>query len=321
MALSCGAKCAKLLLIIFNAVFWSSGVILFAIGLFFLVEDERTLLFKLFADESTSYAPLQYLAWAFLALGIVIFFIGFCGCCGAIREARWILIIYFIFLLLIFTAELTVGILAVVFQEKVVADLKLELTGKLKKEYGLASALTAAVDLAQTRFECCGIEGPADYTSSLWKLQNLGGPDATVSKTCCLLLNMKEDQGYVNPRPINDTLCQSEELRYNALYRHQKGCLSRLEYFIRNETLVFIVMGCGLAGIVLFGMVISICLCRAIHPDDQDDDRDSSPQTHHHTRHHHHHHHQNHHRHLPPPPPHDHLPITPNQISPGRYNT
>lgn len=43
------------------------------------------------------------------------------------------------------------GILAVVFQEKVVADLKLELTDKLKKEYGLTSALTAAVDLAQTR--------------------------------------------------------------------------------------------------------------------------------------------------------------------------
>lgn len=58
---------------------------------------------------------------------------------------------YFIFLLLVFTAELTVGILAVVFQEKVVADLKTELTGKLKKEYGLASALTAAVDMAQTR--------------------------------------------------------------------------------------------------------------------------------------------------------------------------
>lgn len=38
-----------------------------------------------------------------------------------------------------------------VFQEKVVADLKLELTDKLKKEYGLTSALTAAVDLAQTR--------------------------------------------------------------------------------------------------------------------------------------------------------------------------
>lgn len=136
---------------------------------------------------------------------------------------------YFIFLLLIFTAELTVGILAVVFQEKVVADLKLELTGKLKKEYGLASALTAAVDLAQTRFECCGIEGPNDYTTSLWKLQNLGGPEAHVSKTCCILLNMKEDQGFVNPRPVNDTLCQSDEIRYNALYRHQRVSIFNVE--------------------------------------------------------------------------------------------
>jgi len=93
MALSCGAKCAKLLLLVFNAVLWCSGIILFAIGLFFLVEDDRTLLFKLFADESTSYAPLQYLAWAFVGLGIGVFFIGFCGCCGALRESRWILIL------------------------------------------------------------------------------------------------------------------------------------------------------------------------------------------------------------------------------------
>lgn len=93
MALSCGAKCAKLLLLIFNAVFWSSGIILFAIGLFFLVEDDRTLLFKLFADESTSYALLQYLAWSFLAIGIAVFVVGFCGCCGALRDSRWMLIV------------------------------------------------------------------------------------------------------------------------------------------------------------------------------------------------------------------------------------
>lgn len=93
MALSCGAKCAKLLLLIFNAVFWCSGIILFAIGLFFLVEDDRTLLFKLFADESTSYALLQYLAWSFLAIGIAVFVVGFCGCCGALRDSRWMLIV------------------------------------------------------------------------------------------------------------------------------------------------------------------------------------------------------------------------------------
>ena len=83
----------------------------------------------------------------------------------ATRSSRLIhLTQYFIFLLLIFTAELTVGILAVVFQEKVVADLKTELTGKLKKEYGLASALTAAVDLAQTRVSHLPLPLPASLT-------------------------------------------------------------------------------------------------------------------------------------------------------------
>ena len=93
MALSCGAKCAKLLLLIFNAVFWSSGIILFAIGLFFLVEDERTLLFKLFADESTSYALLQYLAYSFVGIGVSILVVGFCGCCGALKDSRWLLLL------------------------------------------------------------------------------------------------------------------------------------------------------------------------------------------------------------------------------------
>ncbi|KAI1296512.1 Antigen -like protein [Halotydeus destructor] len=288
MALSCGAKCAKLLLVIFNAIFWASGVIIFSIGLFFLVEDERTLLFKLFADESTSYALIQYLAWAFVALGSAIFIIGLCGCCGALKESKWLLIMYFIFLLITFAAELTVGILGVVFQEKVVAGLKLELTDKIKKEYGLTSALTAAVDLAQSRvssncstrsvtnvlnqFECCGIDGPDDYSFSVWKLQNLGGPDSNVSKTCCLLMNMKEEQAYVNPRPINNELCQSNDIKYNLLYRHQHGCLAKLEHFIRNESLVFIILGCGLAGISVFGIVISLCLCRAVTLDETDEE-------------------------------------------------
>jgi hypothetical protein len=54
-------------------------------------------------------------------------------------------------LVVIFALELTVGILAIIFQERVIAELKLELTSKLQKEYGLTSAFTAAIDLAQTK--------------------------------------------------------------------------------------------------------------------------------------------------------------------------
>lgn len=53
---------------------------------------------------------------------------------------------------------------------------------------------------------------------------------------------------------------------------HHQGCLGRLEAFIRSESLVFIVMGCGLAGIVLCGMIISLCLCRAIGSDGEENE-------------------------------------------------
>ncbi|CAG2117460.1 unnamed protein product [Medioppia subpectinata] len=244
----------------------ASGIVVFALGIFFLVEDERSSLFKLFVVEKYNYALLQMLAWSFIVIGSAIGLIGFCGCCGAFRENRWILIIYSLFLLVIFALELTVGVMAVIFQEKVVAELKLELTNKLQIDYGLHShrfGPNQGIYLAL--FDCCGIDGPKDYEKSVWKFQKMNGQNSNVSRTCCLLQNKLEKQAHNNPRPLNETLCQSADNVENRLYRHQNGCLEKLERFIRAEAMVFVVMGCGLSGVVLIGMIISICLCRAIH--------------------------------------------------------
>ncbi|CAG2167541.1 unnamed protein product [Oppiella nova] len=226
----------------------ASGIVLFALGIFFLVEDERSSLFKLFVVEKYNYALLQMLAWAFIVIGSAIGLIGFCGCCGAFKENRWIL--YSLFLLVIFALELTVGILAVIFQEKVVAELKIELTNKLQTDYGLQSSFTAAIDLAQTKFDCCGIEGPKDYEKSVWRAQRMNGQNSNVSRTCCLLQNKLEKQAHNNPRPVNETLCQSADNVENRVFRNQNGCLQKLEKFIRAESMVFVVMGCGLSGVV-----------------------------------------------------------------------
>ena len=53
--------------------------------------------------------------------------------------------------MLTFALQLTVGILAIIFQEKVITELKIDLPNKLQREYGLQSSFTAAVDLAQTK--------------------------------------------------------------------------------------------------------------------------------------------------------------------------
>ena len=90
--ISCGAKCLKLLVLVFNTVFWFSGLLLFCLGIFVLVEDERALQYKLFTQTS-SYALQQYLALVFIGIGASIFVIGFCGCCGSLMDSKSLLLL------------------------------------------------------------------------------------------------------------------------------------------------------------------------------------------------------------------------------------
>jgi hypothetical protein len=71
------------------------------------------------------------------------------------------------------------------------------------------------------QFECCGIDGPKDYEKSVWRAQRMNGPNSNVSRTCCLLQNKLEDQAHINPRPVNDSLCQSSNSVENRVFRNQ----------------------------------------------------------------------------------------------------
>ncbi|KAG8196428.1 hypothetical protein JTE90_009058 [Oedothorax gibbosus] len=255
MGLSCGAKCAKGFLVTFNLVFWISGCAVFASGVYLLVDKDKSTLFRLFAEPTTQYAPHQWLAWALVGTGALVFLGGFCGCCGAIRENRALLVTYFIFLFLIMSCELAVGILSVIFQNKTIEKLE-GLSTLLKDEYGIDGATTEAFDYAQTKFNCCGVYGPGDYEDSTWRSQDLGKGDL-VAKTCCVLAN----SNHLDPRPTNGTLCQSAD---SATYRHEVGCLEKLEDFVRDTTMLLVAIGCGVAALEIFGMIFAMCLCKEV---------------------------------------------------------
>ncbi|TRZ03199.1 hypothetical protein DNTS_004426, partial [Danionella cerebrum] len=55
--------------------------------------------------------------YAILIMGGMLFLLGFLGCCGAIRENKCLLLIFFMLILVIFLAELAVAILAFIFRE------------------------------------------------------------------------------------------------------------------------------------------------------------------------------------------------------------
>ncbi|XP_054721026.1 CD151 antigen-like [Uloborus diversus] len=258
MGLSCGAKCAKGLLVTFNLFFWVSGCFLLAVGIYLLVDKEKSTLFVLFHEPGLNYALSQYLAWALVGIGGIIFFVGFCGCCGAVRENRGMLVTYFIFLFLILAAELAVGILSAIFQDKTLDKLE-GLTSVLKEEYGINVQTTEALDFAQTRFNCCGILGPEDYEESAWKVQDLG-KGALVAKTCCLLSN----NDHLDPKPINATWCQSDKPAENIHFRNTEGCVIKLHEFVKQTSILLVAIGCGIAALEIFGMVFAMCLCKEV---------------------------------------------------------
>lgn len=65
------------------------------------------------------------------------------------------------------------------------------------------------MDLAQTFFNCCAMNNNINYDTSLWRLQSFGQRDWVVPLTCCHLSNRLDSGSYLDPKPINLTVCQS----------------------------------------------------------------------------------------------------------------
>lgn len=261
MALTCGAKCAKALLITFNFIFWLSGLALIGLGAYLLIDEHRSTLFRLFRVDD-NYALPQYLAYALIGTGLLVLLFGFFGCCGAVKESRCLLGTYFAFLFLILACELAIGIFAVISQDKIMSEMTGNLNNALKQDYGKKTHVTTAFDWAQTKMQCCGVQGAEDYAESAWKIESISRGD-NVSKTCCRMKDADDPDAHKNPKPINETLCQDIHMKQN-IYRHTKGCLEALEEFVREESTLLIAVGCGVAGLEIIGMIFSICLCKEV---------------------------------------------------------
>uniref|UniRef100_H2ZFC8 Tetraspanin n=1 Tax=Ciona savignyi TaxID=51511 RepID=H2ZFC8_CIOSA len=105
---------AKILLIVFNVVFWLAGAGTLGVGIWLLVDPK--------IQESVDLAGLQiYEAGAIVLVvaGSIMFIVGFLGCCGAMKESTCMLGTYFGFLFVIFALEMAIGIWAFVSYDSV----------------------------------------------------------------------------------------------------------------------------------------------------------------------------------------------------------
>ncbi|XP_061124519.1 tetraspanin-8-like isoform X1 [Syngnathus typhle] len=98
-----------------------------------------------------------------IAVGVIIMLLGFLGCCGAIKENRCLLILFFASLLLIFILLLAAGILGAVGENKVKEWVR-ERLQKLTPLSDQPESVRKDLEKLQEELKCCGlVNGASDW--------------------------------------------------------------------------------------------------------------------------------------------------------------
>lgn len=269
MAVGCGAKCAKAMLIIFNIIFWLSGCALLGVGIWLRV-DKNILEIMQLTQINSQDQMLDYAAYLIIAVGAFVFLVGFLGCCGAIKENKCCLGLYIFFLLIVMAAELAAGVLILVYKDQILGEVTTGLLKELKENNYVSeeegkvvySGVGASMNGAQVQFACCGINGAVDYKDSNYTVEAEKIPDLQFKEfpfTCC---KMKKDTDLTKEPNVENVEDAAKCMTMSDEYFNMEGCQKGLEDFLNEKTLILVGIGIGIACLEIFGFIFAVCLCR-----------------------------------------------------------
>ncbi|XP_026302468.1 tetraspanin-8 isoform X2 [Piliocolobus tephrosceles] len=224
--------CVKYSMFTFNFLFWLCGILILALAIWVRVSSDSQEVLNSTDLGSSSYVAVNIL----IAVGAIIMILGFLGCCGAIKESRCMLLLFFIGLLLILLLQVAAGILGAVFKsesDRIINETLRENTKLLSTTEESAKQFQQAMAEFQKEFKCCGlINGAADWGNNFQQYPNL-----------CDCLDTQ--------RPCTN---------YNGKLVYQESCISSIRDFLVKNLIIVIGIAFGLAVIEILGLVFSMVL-------------------------------------------------------------
>lgn len=110
----------KYLLFFFNFIFWLSGSLVLAVGLWLRFDPNVASLLNEDGAPETFFIAVYIL----IGVGGIMMLVGFFGCCGAVRESQCLLGSFFACLLVIFGAEVAAGVFGFLKKDKVIEEVQ-----------------------------------------------------------------------------------------------------------------------------------------------------------------------------------------------------
>ncbi|XP_066276230.1 tetraspanin-8-like [Branchiostoma lanceolatum] len=232
MAEGCCASIIKILLFIFNFIFWIIGIAILAIGIWLRVDDRIS---KVVAGE-IDLGFFYTACYVLIVAGAFTMVVGFLGCWGAVKENRLFLLIFAILIGLLVLLEFVAGILAVVYRNDLNVWVKEAVDTALDGESvnDKPPEFQDFVRSLQTEFTCCGLNSFRDWDNPCTQGQCVvcTGNDCLEATTCTPNRNV-----------------------------HQP-CLSKLNTFLEDNIIIVGGVGLAFAFLQIVGIVFACILRR-----------------------------------------------------------
>ncbi|KAK7149707.1 hypothetical protein R3I94_009116 [Phoxinus phoxinus] len=243
----------KYLLFLFNMLFWIIALALISIGVYSrIVKHAETVLACLTVDP----------ALLLMIVGVLMFFITFCGCVGSLRENICLLQTFCIILTIIFLLQLVAGVLGFVFSDKARGKVT-EMVDNAIKHYRDDIDLQNLIDYGQKQFNCCGGISYMDWSQNMYfncSNENPSRERCSVPFSCCLL---SKEESVIN------TMCghgmQDKKYVDAGAFINTNGCIDNVVNWIHSNLFLLGGMALGLAIPQLVGILLSQILINQIH--------------------------------------------------------
>ncbi|KAI8041841.1 CD82 antigen [Drosophila gunungcola] len=257
----------KLLLNLCNFLFLICGLLMIVSGLYLFSDNKRILLSRLLAASSDRLSSLPQPLLFYISLGVAI--AGFVAILAAVvgfwascLHTYCFLSVYFLSVVVLLLTESVLCLAITLWPHCLGISLdENQMVRSLQSNYGVPGQeqFTNAMDLAQARFGCCGMRSSLDYDTSLWRLQSYGQRIWPVPLSCCVLANAGQSMAYLDPKPANESICQSIERESYERERHTESCLPHLDNWYREQYGIFL-GGSLVLALVEFCVLLSIIM-------------------------------------------------------------
>ncbi|XP_077056070.1 tetraspanin-1 isoform X1 [Siphateles boraxobius] len=169
----------KVVMVVFNLLICLAGMCLTTAGIWATVNIDFFMeVLPPFTDEYLSHVNVAIFS---ITIGAVMTLLGMLGCCGAQKESKCLLIMFFSIILIICIAEAAAAIVSLVYSSYTEIILIAWATPGLKEQYGKDQILTDSWNSTMTTLQCCGFSNYTDFSESYYYKQN----GALYPPTCC----------------------------------------------------------------------------------------------------------------------------------------